>query len=567
MAQFKILFFSLFLLVSFSSCSKKMLISDARARKREKSNVAETYFTEGMKFYILEKNTDAIDQFKKAYSLEPSNGGLCYMLAKTYKKENKLNQALFFADEAVKLKSKNEYYYLLLAAIYQQQSNTTEAAKVYKKMLALFPDDLDNYLSLASIYLYQQKPEEAIDIYNKAEEKFGISVSLSRQKEDLYLKLNKNDLALEESKKLMEAFPDDNAHKLSYAELLVHNNKDNEAQDIVESIIQDEPDNPYAHYILANIYKAGNKTESYYKEMEQVFKSPAMELQIKLALLTQMSVADTSKDLIPLAAELITAHPDNSLAYTTYANMLLKGNKKQEAWKQLLKAKEIDDANYNTWSQLIILDSELKEIDSMVVHSEKSLEIYPNQPGLWYMNGCAYLLAHRTEDAIASFEQGKKLSGSSDQLHLQFLIVLGDSYNEIKDYKNSDLAYEEALKIDETNAGVLNNYSYFLALRNEKLDKALEMAKKLMVLQPENPAYKDTYAWVLYKNGKYREARTILEKVAPIVDDGTIVEHYGDVLFKLGEADKAVLEWIKAKKAGGASKLIDKKIADKKLYE
>jgi hypothetical protein len=39
------------------------------------------------------------------------------------------------------------------------------------------------------------------------------------------------------------------------------------------------------------------------------------------------------------------------------------------------------------------------------------------------------------------------------------------------------------------------------------------------------------------------------------------------VLFQLGQTDKAVEEWKKAKSLGKASEFIDKKIADKKLYE
>ena len=46
-----------------------------------------------------------------------------------------------------------------------------------------------------------------------------------------------------------------------------------------------------------------------------------------------------------------------------------------------------------------------------------------------------------------------------------------------------------------------------------------------------------------------------------------ILEHYGDILFKLGEKEKAIEYWNKAKKKGGGSDLLDKKIVDKNLYE
>ena len=59
----------------------------------------------------------------------------------------------------------------------------------------------------------------------------------------------------------------------------------------------------------------------------------------------------------------------------------------------------------------------------------------------------------------------------------------------------------------------------------------------------------------------------IVDRVDTLDDDGTIIEHYGDVLFQLGDVDKAIIQWEKARDLGEASENIDKKIADRKLYE
>jgi len=48
---------------------------------------------------------------------------------------------------------------------------------------------------------------------------------------------------------------------------------------------------------------------------------------------------------------------------------------------------------------------------------------------------------------------------------------------------------------------------------------------------------------------------------------GEVLEHYGDVLFQLGESEKAIEYWIKAKNKGETSEFIDRKITEKKLFE
>jgi predicted Zn-dependent protease len=96
----------------------------------------------------------------------------------------------------------------------------------------------------------------------------------------------------------------------------------------------------------------------------------------------------------------------------------------------------------------------------------------------------------------------------------------------------------------------------------------LNMSSKLVEKYPDNSTYLDTHAWVLYVKGDYNEARIYLEKA--ITDEnvsGTIVEHYGDVLYQLGEVENAVRQWEVARDMLDASENIEKKIADRKLYE
>ena len=115
----------------------------------------------------------------------------------------------------------------------------------------------------------------------------------------------------------------------------------------------------------------------------------------------------------------------------------------------------------------------------------------------------------------------------------------------------------------------MNNYSYYLSLRNEFLEKAREYSAKSNTIDKSNPSYMDTYAWILYQLKEYKSAKEWQEKALRYSDlsDPIMFEHYGDILFQLGDIDNAVKSWIKAKEKGNTSSLLDKKIANKKLYE
>jgi Tfp pilus assembly protein PilF len=74
---------------------------------------------------------------------------------------------------------------------------------------------------------------------------------------------------------------------------------------------------------------------------------------------------------------------------------------------------------------------------------------------------------------------------------------------------------------------VLNNYAYYLSLRNEKLDKAEEMSKKSNEIDRDNASYNDTYGWILYGLGKYEDAKLWLEKAIAngASENAVILEH------------------------------------------
>jgi len=81
--------------------------------------------------------------------------------------------------------------------------------------------------------------------------------------------------------------------------------------------------------------------------------------------------------------------------------------------------------------------------------------------------------------------------------------------------------------------------------------------------EPMNPTFLDTYGWILYEQGSYLMAKIYIEKAIEYSKDNPsadIFEHYGDVLYKTGEKEKALEQWKKAKELGSDSDTLDKKI-------
>ena len=232
-----------------------------------------------------------------------------------------------------------------------------------------------------------------------------------------------------------------------------------------------------------------------------------------------------------------------------------------------LKAIALSPGNFSIWQNTINLEFQLQQYDSVVVHAERALEYFPNQAIFYFFSGLGHYVQNNYEYAVQALETGKKFT-TDNALLSEFHGQLGDAYNGLEKYQESYAAYDKALAYNANNDHVLNNYSYFLSLRNERMEQAVAMCEKLIAKHPNNPTYLDTYGWVLYVTGDFKGAEKYLKKaIDQNTEDGTILEHYGDVLFRLGEEEEAVKYWQMASQTSEASENIEKKIRERKIYE
>lgn len=530
------------------------------------------YFTEGMKFYILGKYDTALENFEKAADIKTKNAGIQYKIATCHFKLKQLSKAEKHAQNALKFDALNKYHYELLAEIYKAQFKYKAATKVYKKLTNKVKGAEAYNLHLAELHLLQKDYNEAIEAYEALEKAYGLSEDIIYAKQKVYLQQGKFNKAIGEGKKLVNFAPDETRYVVALAELLVTNNKLDEALPLLEEIEKQKKDpDPRVYLLLASIYKSKNQEAKAIAQLKKAFADPEINGDEKVKLLIQYAQQGdkikVSDELVELAKTVVNMHPEQAQANTIYADMLALQDKKAQALPYYIKAARKDNSVLQVWTQILAIESDLNMMDSLVIHSEEALETFPNYALFWLYNGTALLSTNKFEEASGALDEGKRLSFNNKDLLNEFNARLGDAYNGLKKYEKSFGYYEEVLKQNADHAYTLNNYSYFLALRKQNLDKAKKLAARLVKKNPHDATYLDTYGWVLYIAKDYKNARKYLEKSLEKSPEGTTYEHYGDVLFKLGNTTKAIEQWQKAKELGGTSNLIDKKIADKKLYE
>ena len=532
------------------------------------------YFVSASKEKLLGNTEDAIRLYKKCLQIDPNNAAAAYELCIIALNVNDFQNAELYGKKAYTLNPENEWYAIIFVEALQRNKKPAEAIKIYQKLIKSFPDRSDIYYDFADCYLRMNKPNDAIQIYNELETKIGVNAELSLQKEKIYIRMGKLDKAVEEINKLITTAPDDAKYYGILAELYGANNMDTEAVDTYQKALKLHPDNAFINLSFSEYYRQKRDYPKGFIYLEKAFNSEELDIDSKVKiLLSYYVVSEKSEELklqsLLLCDLLIKAHPKEAKAFSIAGDFYYRDKKLEKSKEYFSKAVELDKSKYVIWNQLLIIESELQQFTEMIKHGKEAVELFPNEPTVYLLLGIAYLQEKNPQEALIILNQGKNIIIDNKPLLGQFYANIGDAYYRTKQMDQSDEAYEEALKINPNDTYVLNNYAYYLSLRNVKLDKAEEMSKKSNEIERDNASYNDTYGWILYGLGKYEDAKLWLEKAVSngAANNAVILEHLGDVQYKLNNSDIALDYWMKAKKAGTGSDNLERKINEKKLIE
>ncbi|MEI6851960.1 MAG: tetratricopeptide repeat protein [Bacteroidota bacterium] len=570
----------IFCLIFFNSCKTKQTadrtITDKGGKKitqeQEIQNTA--LFLDGVREKELGNPDKAMGLFAQCIKQNPEADAAMYELAMLKYMDKKYSEALPLAKNAAKLKPDNKWYSLLLAETYIAQKDYSNAEKVYKIITEKNPDETEYFIDWADIYIMSGNYSEAVKVYNVVEKKQGIQPETSIQKQKLYLQMGKLSKAIEEMELLIAAFPKESQYLGMLAELYMSNSMPVKAYELYQRVIKINPDDPYVHLSLADYYRMQKETAKVIEELKLALSNKELDIDAKVKVL--LSLMDLGprmseyKDALPELGRLVTeSSPDEAKAFSVYGDILSNNKQYKEAREAYHQVVELDSSKYIIWQQLILLDSELNDNANLLSDSKKAMDLFPEQAEPYFFYGIAQLRSKNYKEAIRALNNGKSFVNNDDTLLLKYLSTLGDCYYKNQNYDLAFEAYEKSLSIDPNNAYVLNNYSYYLALQNQNLSRAQQLAERLNSQNPGVYMYQDTYAWVYYKQKDYTNAKKWVEKALAAggdVDAG-ILDHYGDILYQNNETEKALTYWNKAKAAGMKTEILDKKITDKKLYE
>lgn len=525
----------------------------------EKSQLEFDYsFMEGVRCKITGDFQAAIGWYDNCLKINPESPVVKYEIASILMANQDYNGALQLAREAVAGNPGNMWYKVLLATVLQNKSMIEEACNVYADIIAKYPDKEEFYLMEAGLYASVEKWQKAIEVYDRYEAQNGITEAASIEKIKLYTKLNDVKKASNELVKLIKKYPEKDEYLSLLAELYFNYNQDKKGLQILDRLLKADPDNGFVHFYLADYYRDKKQPNEVEKHMKSALLSDNIDNGYKIQYILRLIlnpdttlVSDTELDTY--VDLLMSKYSDDLSVRALHSDFLKKDNKLQEAKKELEFILSKDKNNYLIWEELLLICNETMDTIGMYQTGTEAIKYFPDQPLPYALSGISLMMQKDFQAAMPFFKKGVELAGDKLELKAQFYSYLADCYYNLDSVQQAFDMFDQVLLVNPDDALVLNNYAYYLSLRNEKLELAERMSSKAIALESENGTYLDTYAWVLYMRGEYSQARYYMKLAIEKTKEpsGVLYEHYGDVLYRSGNKEEALKMWKKALELGG----------------
>ena len=551
--------------------SSKKMAEKSISRQMGENEIREYNYalTEATKQKLFGNFKQAAVLYQKCLEVNPNSDAAAFQLAGIYMMAQDFENAKKLTRRAVTIDPDNYWYKVQMTQLHMIKNEPDSAIAVYEGILNKWPAKVEVKFELSRLYSETGRENKAIKMLNEIERENGISEPVSMLKEQIYLRQGKPDLAVAELLALIAMAPEEVRYLGVLAELYTTLDRKEEAKRTYKKIFEIEPSNGVAQLSMAEFYRLENNTEKQFEYLAIAFRNPSLQIDRKMGVMidfltNQDRFKENKTGIDSLLTILEEEYPGDYRVQTAKADYLSKLERYEEA---LLVYDEVlmeQKGNYFIWEQAIFIENMLENNEGVYTRSTEALKYFNDKPLLFLFKGSAAMQLGKNEEAVQSLEKGLRFADNNLPLTVQFYSMLAEAWQNMGKHEKSDEYFEKALEIEPENIMILNNYGYYLSLREVELEKAEKMSRITIIAEPDNPTYLDTYAWILHKAGKQEQALEYIEKAVRSggEEDSDILEHYGDILYALERKEEAAKYWKKAVEAGSESEELKEKIGN-----
>ena len=551
----------------------------------EKARLYDYFFLEAMIQRQKGQNDAAFDLLNHCLEINPHAAEAYFFMAQYYSALKQAEKSLDYFQTAARLNPQNETYMETLAQVYIRQQNYQDAIAVIEKLYERHKDRENLLEMLFQLYQEVDDFQNAIAVLERIEMIDGKSERLSMAKSEVYTRMGNEEAAVEEMAALAKQYPNDLNYLAMYGESLMMNGETKQALEIYNRILKEEPNNNRVLMSLRTYYQSLEDYEMADSLTRRILLGRSTSLEEKTYLIRQIigtneQAGGDSTEVLRMFHQMMsvdTTDVDIPMLCATYMDLKkMPSDSIKPVLNHILRL-----APDNSVARLHLVGYAWAEDDKdrVIELCQTAREYNPDDMAFYYYQGIAYYQRDSLDQALSTFQNGVSVINEKSNADIvsDFYEVMGEILHKKGRVEEAFAAYDSCLQWKPDNIPCLNNYAYYLSLRNENLSKAETMSMKTLKAEPKNATYLDTFAWILFMQQRYAEAKIYIDQALQNVDtvalngdtisNAAIYEHAGDIYWYCKDPDKALVFWQDALKGDSENKVLIRKVKLKKYFK
>lgn len=543
----------------------------------ERRRLADGVFMEAMVQRHKGNRTATFDLLRRCTELNPQAAEAYFFLAQYYNGLKDKNKALENIKRAADLRPGNHFYLETLAQAYVGSGRYDEAIDVMEGIVAREKSRDDVLSMLVQLYMQKDDYAKAIATLDRLETIEGKSERLSYAKSSIYTQKGDRKAAVEEMKRLADQYPNDLNYRGMYGDILLVNGEKEKALEVFNSILREEPDNSHALASLRIYHKENHDTVAADSVTRILLMDRQTDSDTKITIMRQeiteneQNGGDSTRilRLFDMMEAVPQENADISELHAAYMN--LKKMPQDSISRVLHHILTIEPDNAAARLQLVGYAWNREDRKTVIELCGAARQYNPDEMAFYYYQGMAYYIDDDYDNALSTFQNGIGVitEKSDPTIASDFYNIMGELLYKKGRKEEAYAAYDSCLQWKDDNIGCLNNYAYYLSMDGRELEKAERMSYRTVEAEPENANNLDTYAWILFLQGRTAEARVYIDQALKHDDDlsAVILEHAGDIHAVCGDMEKAMELWNKAAVKDPENSKLKRKIKQKKYLK
>lgn len=533
-------------------------------------NPSDSFLYQGLNWMFKDSLSQAEEAFKQFITLNPDEAvGYFYLAGLKMNDKYRIDFVAVekYSEKAFALHPENKWYRMMYADALAYNNKFKEGAALYEALIQQ-KDYQEEYFTRLLYYLQIDEQYKKMLYYIDIADQHTTldDDEIDAWKLNVYDKMNDEKKRQEVLERLAARDPNNLDKKLALAAYYKNTNQNDKAKEIYKEIIQNSHNPAYktAYYF---VLIQSEDTAQLKQEMFNVYiyqQDTAEISSINEAIFQSIEAYPLQSFIVRTLTEIASNNKAHYLSAAFLSSYYAALDQEDSMGQYTVRAFDLGAKDIGLYTQAVSYFLNKQQYQELIDFGNTTSAKIDSFGIAFYGNALAFSLLQKDDSVLVAARKGLDNAGKDymDNFRSELYALMGDAYHRLKNNIASDASYDSALVYNPKNATALNNYAYYLSVRNERLQTALEMSEKSLIIEENQPSYLDTYGWILYQLGRYEEAQKYINQAISLSPQPSadLWDHIGDVEYKLANLEKAKKYWQLAIEAGGDASYIQQKI-------